>query len=306
MIAALDATTTDDELVIKEATMIEDSVVQAGQQGGYRDLFTGGKTQHFQRMVVGASGQFFQQFTGCNASIYYATLLFERTIFDGKRQLSLILGGVFASVYALSTIPGLFMVDRIGRRKLFLVGVLGQGSAFIISFACLVKPTTENAKGAAVGLFLFIFFFAWSILPLPWIYAAELSPIRTRTAATSVSTMTNWICNFAVVMFTPVFTATSPWGTYLYFAIMNFAAAVPIYFFYPETAGRALEEIDIIYAKSFVEGKFAFQVANSLPKLSLNETHEQALQLGLRESISEKDVPEHDSRASNSDREETV
>lgn len=96
-------------------------------------------------------------------------------------------------MYMFATIPSFFMIERVGRRKLFLIGLLGQGVSFLITFGCLIRPTESNARGAAVGLYLFIIFFAFTILPLPWIYPPEINPLRTRTAAASVSTCTNWI-----------------------------------------------------------------------------------------------------------------
>lgn len=290
VLAKLKGLSVDDDEVFAEATVVQDAVTRfARSQLGFKVLFSGGKTQHFQRMVIGASTQFFQQFTGCNAAIYYSTVLFETTIFHGQRRLSLVLGGVFATVYALSTIPSFFLIDTFGRRNLFLTGALGQAISFTISFACLVNPTTQNAKGAAVGIFSFITFFGFTILPLPWIYPPEINPLRTRTVATAVSTCTNWITNFGVVMFTPIFMDTSAWGAYLFFAVMNYLFVPVIFFFYPETAGRTLEEIDILFAKAHVDGRQPWRVAATMPKLSFKEIEEQGTQLGLYDDDFEKD-----------------
>ena len=300
----------DHDEVYAEFTFIEDSVTRFSRaQLGFKDLFSGGKSQHFQRMVIGSSTQFFQQFTGCNAAIYYSTVLFETYIFQGERQLSLILGGVFASVYALATIPSFFLIDTFGRRNLFLLGALGQGISFTICFGCLVDPTPENSKGAAVGIYLFITFFAFTILPLPWIYPPEINPLRTRTFATAISTCTNWITNFGVVMFTPVFMDASAWGAYLFFALMNYLFVPVIFFFYPETAGRTLEEIDIIFAKAHTDGRQPWRVAATMPKLSLKEIEDQGNQLGLFDEDFEKehfDVKEDITSASSDKPEEGV
>lgn len=290
VLAAIRGADVDSDEVYAEMSMVEDAVTRfARSQVGFRDVFTGGKSQHLQRMLIGASTQFFQQFTGCNAAIYYSTVLFETTIFHGKRRLSLILGGVFSTVYALFTIPSFFLVDTFGRRNLFLLGAAGQGISFIISFACLVHPTTNNAKGAAVGIFLFIAFFGFTILPLPWVYPPEINPLRTRTVATAISTCTNWLCNFGVVMFTPIFMDTSAWGAYLFFALINLIFIPVIFFFYPETAGRTLEEIDIIFAKAHVEGRQPWRVAATMPKLSYKEIEDTANDLGLFDDDFEKD-----------------
>lgn len=191
---ALEGKDSTPEAVEAEVRLIHDAMHRSNSgEGGYRDLLTGGQTQHFRRMLIGASAQFFQQLTGCNAAIYYSTVLFKTSLGQSDR-FSLVLGGVFATVYALATIPSFFLVERVGRRTLFLVGAIGQGCSFIITWACLLGPNQqEDSKGAAVGLYLFIVFFAFTILQLPWIYPPEINPMRTRTAATSISTCTNWL-----------------------------------------------------------------------------------------------------------------
>lgn len=274
--------------IYAEVTVIHDAVNRfARSQVSMKELFSGGKTQHFNRMLIGSSTQFFQQFTGCNAAIYYSTVLFENMQMGHK--MSLIMGGVFATVYALSTIPSFFLIEKMGRRNLFLIGAVGQGVAFIITMGCLIKNTTQNDKGAAVGIYLFIFFFAFTILPLPWVYPPEINPMRTRTVATSVSTCTNWICNFAVVMFTPIFAKQSRWGVYLFFALINFCFVPVIFFFYPETAGRSLEEVDIIFAKAFTDKRPAWRVAATMPFLSNKEIEDEGTALGLYDGDFEKD-----------------
>jgi sugar porter (SP) family MFS transporter len=281
VLAALNGSTVDAEDVLTDYNLMKaDLNAQEGAKASWKELFTFGKTQEFQRMMIGCSGQFFQQFTGCNAAIYYSTLLFQNNL-NIKGKLSLVLGGVFATVYALATIPSFFMIEKVGRRKLFLVGFAGQGLSFIITMACLIDPTTQNAKGAAVGIFLFICFFAFTTLPLPWIYPPEINPLRTRTMAASASTCTNWITNFAVVMFTPVFSSTSGWGMYLFFALVNFIGIPFAWFFYPETAGRDLEEVDVIFAKAHVEKKWPFQIAQQLPKLTVEQISQMQRELGL-------------------------
>ncbi|BCS23435.1 glucose-inactivated glycerol proton symporter STL1 [Aspergillus puulaauensis] len=271
----------DSDVVLNEFNFMKADVeMTKASQASWKVIFTGGKTQEFQRLILGCAGQFFQQFTGCNAAIYYSTLLFEENL-DLQKRLALTMGGVFATVYALATIPSFFMIEKVGRRKLYLIGFLGQGLSFVITFGCLIKENEENSKGAIVGIFLFIVFFAFTLLPLPWIYPPEINPLRTRTAGASASTCTNWITNFAVVMFTPLFAATSGWGVYLFFALVNFIGVPVAYFFFVETAGRELEEIDIIYAKAHVEKRWPFMVANDMPKLGMEEITQQCRELGL-------------------------
>ncbi|CAG8278884.1 unnamed protein product [Penicillium nalgiovense] len=281
VLASLKGSTPESDDVLHDFNFLKADVENSKQtQASWKTVFTFGKTQEFQRLLIGCSGQFFQQFTGCNAAIYYSTLLFQENL-HMEKYLSLIMGGIFATVYAIATIPSFFMIERVGRRNLYLIGFLGQGLSFVITFACLIEENENNAKGAAVGIFLFIVFFAFTLLPLPWIYPPEINPLRTRTVGAAASTCTNWICNFAVVMFTPLFAGQSPWGVYLFFALFNFLGLIFGFFFYVETAGRELEEVDIIYAKAHVDGRMPWRVAKDMPKLSFEEIIQQSRELGL-------------------------
>ncbi|GAV54312.1 hypothetical protein ZYGR_0AL00440 [Zygosaccharomyces rouxii] len=289
VLARLNALPEDDDAILAEMTSLYEAVNRSSnQKSQMKSLFSMGKQQNFSRALIASSTQFFQQFTGCNAAIYYSTVLFQTTV-QLDRLLSMILGGVFATVYALSTLPSFYLVEKVGRRKMFFFGALGQGLSFIITFACLVHPTKQNAKGAAVGLYLFIISFGLAILELPWIYPPEIASMRVRAATNAMSTCTNWVTNFAVVMFTPVFIQTSQWGCYLFFAVMNLIYLPIIFFFYPETAGRSLEEIDIIFAKAHVDGTLPWMVAHRLPKLSMTEVEDYSQSLGLHEDDIEKE-----------------
>lgn len=101
--------------------------------------------------------------------------------------MSLILSGVNIIVYALFATVSWFIIERVGRRKLFIIGTIGQGCSMALAFACLIKPEV-SAKGAVLAFFLYIAFFGATWLPLPWLYPAEVNPIKTRAKANAVST----------------------------------------------------------------------------------------------------------------------
>jgi len=231
VIAALNGEATDSPKTQLEKRVILDSMMATGEIGNkssFRDLLTNGKTQHLRRVILGASSQLMQQIGGCNAVIYYFPILFESSI-GQSRNMSLIMGGVNMIVYAIFATTSWFIIERAGRRKLFLWGTVGQMSAMAITFICLIPGTQAAAKGAAVGLFLYIASFGATWLPLPWLYPAEVNPLRTRGKANAVSTITNWLFNFVVVMITPVMIDRIGWGTYLFFAVVN-ACFLPFMF----------------------------------------------------------------------------
>lgn len=266
-----------------QKTLVMDSIRASGQLGSSTPLsavFTGGKSQHFRRMLLGASSQFMQQIGGCNAVIYYFPILFQSSI-GQTHTMAMLLGGVNMIVYSIFATMSWFLIERVGRRKLFLWGTVGQCGSMIITFACLIPGTPSAAKGAAVGLFTYIASFGATWLPLPWLYPAEISPIKTRAKANALSTCTNWLFNFLIVMVTPVMISNIGWGTYLFFAVVNACFLPVIYFWYPETARRSLEEIDIIFAKGYTEKISYVRAARELPYLSDEEVERMAVQYGF-------------------------
>ena len=201
--------------------------------------------------------------------------------------MSLLLGGVNMIVYSIFATVSWFIIERTGRRKLFLICTVGQGLSMLLVMACLIPGTASAAKGAAVGLFTYIAFFGATWLPLPWLYPAEVNPVKTRAKANAVSTCTNWLFNFMVVMITPIMIANIGWGTYLVFACINAGFFPFIYIFYPETKQRSLEEIDLIFAKGFLENMTYVRAAKELPQLDDHGVAAMARQYGFHDSDDE-------------------
>ncbi|KAJ5537611.1 Sugar transporter STL1 [Penicillium frequentans] len=301
-LAALAGCEIEDQETQLQKQLVIESIEAAGvaEGAGYRDLLTGGRTQHFRRMLIGSSSQIAQQLSGCNAVIYYLPVLMQNSL-NMDTFMSDILSGVNMIVYAIFATFSWFFIEKIGRRKLFIGGMTGQMVSMIIVFACLIPGTAGPAKGAVFGLFLYMAFFGAAMLPLPWLYPAEISPIRTRAKANAVSTCSNWLFNFTVVMITPVMISSIGWGTYLFFAAWN-AVFIPVmYFFYPETAGRSLEEIDIIFAKGYCEKISYVKAARELPKLTDEEVEAKALEYGFGDLGHPEDLEKGGHNSSSSD-----
>lgn len=87
--------------------------------------------------------------------------------------------------------------------------------------------------------------------------------------------------NFFIVMITPVLITSIGWGTYLFFAVLNALFLPVIYFFYPETSGRSLEEIDLIFAKGYIEKKSYVLAAKEMPFLADTELAGYGRELGV-------------------------
>jgi hypothetical protein len=197
-------------------------------------------------------------------------------------------------VYAIFATVSWFIIEKAGRRKLFLWGTIGQCLSMVLVFSCLIPDGGKgpSAKGAGVGLFTYIAAFGATWLPLPWLYPAEINPLRTRARANAVSTCSNWLFNFLIVMVTPVMIANISWGTYLFFAVVNACFIPIIYFFYPETRKRSLEEIDLIFAKGYIEKISYVKASLDMPFLSDREVEAMAREYGFIDSDEEEKVGE--------------
>ncbi|KAI9929749.1 hypothetical protein MW887_001225 [Aspergillus wentii] len=285
VLAALSGFEVDDHRTQLQKNLVIDSVRASGaEESKFSDLLTGGRSQHFRRMIVGSSSQVFQQLSGCNAVIYYLPVLLEDSLHK-SHDFALLIGGVNMICYAIFATFSWFFIEKIGRRKLFLGGSIGQCVAMIIVFACLIPGDAESAKGSIFGFFLYMCVFGATWLPLPWLYPAELSPLKTRAKANAISTCNNWLFNFTVVMITPVMVDGIGWGTYLFFAAWNGVFIPIIWFFYPETTGRSLEEIDLIFAKGYVEKMSYVRASHELPRLTDEEIEAKAVEYGILDEV---------------------
>ena len=113
--------------------------------------------------------------------------------------------------------------------------------------------TTTNTGAlvvAVIALYIFQFIFTVGYSGLTFLYAAEMAPLQIRAAVSAVSTATVWAFNFLLAEVTPIGFSTISNRYYIVFAVVNAAIVPSVYFFFPETKGRSLEEIDEIFAQS--------------------------------------------------------
>lgn len=234
-----------------------------------KTMFTQGKQRNFQRLMLGFWSQVFQQITGINLITYYAGVIFEQYI--GMSPLnSRILAGCNGTEYFLASFIAFFTIERFGRRKLMIFGSCGQCITMalltILTHFADSRNDSSMGIGAAVMLFMFNTFFAVGWLGMTWLLPAELTPLSIRAPANAISTAGNWAFNFMVVMITPI--AFNNIGSYTYtiFAVINALIIPCIYFLYPETKGRSLEEMDEIFENCPINKPWKVcQIARDMP-----------------------------------------
>ncbi|KAI8960134.1 general substrate transporter [Daldinia sp. FL1419] len=266
VLAALGDTTVDSQEVHNEFTAIKDTVLEMSK-GSFSDLFTMDKDRNFHRTLLAFVNQMFQQISGINLITYYAPVIYSGL--GMSDFMARLLAAINGTEYFIASWPAVFLVEKVGRRKLMLFGAAGQAISMAILAGVNSAPDNKAAQGVAIA-FLFVFntFFAIGWLGMTWLYPAEITTLRTRAPANALSTSSNWIFNFLVVMITPVAFNSIGYQTYIIFAVINAFMVPSVYFFFPETAYRSLEEMDSIFHKvDGVKGYFTVvHVANDEPR----------------------------------------
>ncbi|KAI0145112.1 general substrate transporter [Xylariaceae sp. FL1272] len=270
VLAALADVNVNDKIIQDEFLEIKETVEEM-QKGKFSDLFKNTKDREFHRTLLAYVNQVFQQISGINLITYYAAVIYKRLGLSGF--LSLLLAALNGTEYFIASWPAVYLVERVGRRKLMLFGAVGQAASMAALAGAASLTEVENPpKGPSIAvialLFVFNTFFAVGWLGMTWLYPAEIVPLKIRAPANALSTSANWIFNFLVVMITPVAFDSIGYQTYIVFAVIN-AFIVPVtYFFYPETAYRSLEEMDVIFHKAKgVRGYFTVvQIARNEPR----------------------------------------
>lgn len=252
IMARLMGSPADDGAVVREIAVIHAAVVRdAGHRHKYSsNPFSMNENRHFHRLLLAMGATMICQLTGINVIAFYSTSIFETTlgysgssarVFTACLQVTLALGGLTA----------IFLVERLGRRKLMMFStgsmVLAQAAV-----AGLSSDLTNKSAGRAA---IFFYFWAMYTLPIgmfsiPFMYGAEIAPLGIRHKVTAMGAATSWFFNFMVAEVTPVAFTNIKWKYNIVYAATSAAGVVVIYLFYPETRGRSLEEIDEIFLAS--------------------------------------------------------
>ncbi|KAM0712667.1 hypothetical protein Q7P35_000114 [Cladosporium inversicolor] len=207
------------------------------------------------RVALATVTMFFQQWTGINAVLYYAPQIFKGLGLSGNTT-SLLASGVVGIVMWFATMPAVAYVDKVGRKPILIVGAIGMATCHIIIAVIFAKNENqwETHKGAGwaavVMVWLFVVHFGYSWGPCAWIIIAEIWPLSQRPYGIALGASSNWMNNFIIGQVTPDMLEHLRYGTYIFFGLLTFGGAAFIYFFFPETKGLSLEEMDILFGSA--------------------------------------------------------
>jgi sugar porter (SP) family MFS transporter len=181
----------------------------------------------------------FNQLAGINAILYYLNDIFAAA---GFSKVSGELGPVAVGAMNLcATLLAMTVIDKLGRKTLLLIGSVGLVGC--LSGLAAIFLTHSHQKYLLWLLVGYIGFFAISQGAVIWVYIGEVFPNRVRAKGQSVGSSSHWIMNAIVSLIFPVLFALSPGTPFVVFACMMVVQFFVVFFFYPETKGYTLEEM---------------------------------------------------------------
>ena len=190
---------------------------------------------------------FFNQWSGINFILYYAPQILSSIGLGAKESLanSIAIGGT----NLIFTFVGLYLIDRIGRKTLLIIGSLG----YIISLAMVAFAFKTSASPAFLMTFLLMFIASHAIGQgaVIWVFIAEIFPNKVRALGQSFGASTHWVFAAIITLITPIFLdkdngifGQHPWPIFAFFAFMMVLQLIWVLTKVPETKGVSLEDLE--------------------------------------------------------------
>jgi MFS family permease len=199
--------------------------------------------EYFKPISIAFLVAMFNQFSGINAILYYAPRIFELSgLTNADSMFQSILVGITMGMF---TIVGMVLIDKVGRKKLLIVGSLGMS----ICLGLVAKTFyTQDFSGYGILIYLviYIMFFAFSTGAVIWVLIAEIFPNAIRGKGQSLGSFTHWFFAALITFLFPYVGSTSQSGVgyvFSFFSLMMIVQAVVVWQYFPETKGRTLEEL---------------------------------------------------------------
>ncbi|MCF7817370.1 MAG: sugar porter family MFS transporter [Kiritimatiellales bacterium] len=188
----------------------------------------------------------FNQLSGINALLYYAPKVFSMGGSDGK--MALLQSIPIGIMLVIGTAIGLALIDKLGRKKLLIIGSLGMAVFLaLVGFKFLGMQDGEQVSGSIMWLFIgYLFFFGPSTGTVIWVYISEIFPNRIRAKGQSLGSFSHWFMAAVVSQSFPIAAAAKsigPGRSFLFFAVCMVVQAVFVWKVLPETKGVSLEAL---------------------------------------------------------------
>ncbi|MBO5194506.1 MAG: sugar porter family MFS transporter, partial [Bacteroidales bacterium] len=229
--------------------LISDTAASIGSEtkSQWRELLSPGILK---AVITGSAIAILGQFMGVNAVLYYGPEIFAKAgLSSSGSMFSQVLVGL---VNMLTTVIAVFIIDRVGRKKLIYYGVSGMiVSLIMISIYFLFGAAWGLGNGFLLAFFLiYVFCCAISISAVVFVLLSEMYPNNVRGRAMSVAGLALWVGTYLIGQLTPwLLTNLTPAGTFALFAVMCIPYIMIMWKAVPETTGKSLEEIEVFWKK---------------------------------------------------------
>lgn len=232
-----------------EMTEIEETLAEEQQQRPrLRDLRQPWLIKLF---LIGIGIAAIQQLTGVNTIMYYApTMLKAVGMSDDAALFATIANG---AISVLMTFVGIWLLGRIGRRTMAMIGQFGCTACLLfIGAVSYLMPETVNGQPdmfrsymVLLGMLMFLSFQQGALSPVTWLLLSEIFPTRLRGIFMGGAVFALWIANFLISLMFPILLASVGLsGAFFIFAAIGIGGALFVVRFVPETRNRSLEQIE--------------------------------------------------------------
>jgi MFS transporter, SP family, sugar:H+ symporter len=237
----------------KTVEEIKQTIEHDDRPPSFSDLFDPVKGRIRPILWVGVGLAVLQQFVGINVVFYYGAVLWQAAGFSESDSLLInIIGGTLSIASCFITF---FLVDKVGRKPLLLVGSVGMAITLIlVAFAFTGAPV--DAKGnlvlsssmgilALVAANIYVMFFNMSWGPVTWIMLGEMFPNQIRGTGLAIAGLGQWVANFIITLTFPMLLASTLGlvGAYSIYAICSVFSIFFVIWWVQETKGVKLENM---------------------------------------------------------------
>lgn len=198
-------------------------------------------------LIIGIGIMAFSEFTGIDTIVYYTPKIFKIAGYVSN-EAAILPAIIIGLANVLFTFVAIYLLDKIGRRPLYFLGLSGMILTLFSIGTCFYF---QNSLGkffsycTISSMFLFIVFFALSFGPLGWLIISEVFPLRVRGLGMSISSFANWGSNATVnFLFLKVVNLINLSGAFYIFSFIGLMALIWGYYYIPETKGKSLEQIE--------------------------------------------------------------
>ncbi|EWG49264.1 hypothetical protein FVEG_08841 [Fusarium verticillioides 7600] len=203
------------------------------------------------RTLIAVIVGWFAQWNGINLVSYYLVLVLNTIGITAAKEQTLINGLLQISNWLAAIFVGAMLVDRLGRRTLFLLSTCGMFVSYIIwtALSASFDSTRSTTTGKAIIGFVFITFFFYAVAwaPLLQAYTVEIFPYTLRSRGVSVMYVSTFVGLVVGNQVNPIAMKNIGWKYYIVFCCILACLIVVIWFLFPETKGHTLEEIQAIF-----------------------------------------------------------